>query len=163
MALDPLICTMWLRVAGLRKSWASPKSIRKTWLDNSPIPNTKLSGLTSRWTYCRSCNDSRIESLDKHKHKHKRMNVSKEEKYHLRCIIEYSIGVDRRSSYPLECFTKAIEDNDIIWSFPPVPVHLRDPRESWNSLINAVSFELESWATSSFNATSRLLLMSFPK
>ena len=26
----------------------------------------------------------------------------------------------------------------MIWSFPPIPVHLGDPEESWNSLINTV-------------------------
>jgi hypothetical protein len=57
--------------------------------------------------------------------------VSKQEKYHLRCITEYGFGVKhRRSYYLLECATKTIEDNDTIWSFPPIPVYLGDPGES---------------------------------
>jgi len=57
--------------------------------------------------------------------------VSKQEKYHLHCITEYGIGVKHRHLYHLlECATKVIEDNNMIWSFPPIPVHLGDPGES---------------------------------
>jgi len=57
--------------------------------------------------------------------------VSKQQKYHLRRIAEYGIGIEhRRSYYLLERATKAIEDKNSIWSLPPIPVHLGDPGES---------------------------------
>ena len=73
------------------------------------------------------------------------MHKFKDEIYHLHCISEYSPTVEPRCSYyRLKWATKAIKDKDTIWSFLPMPVHLGDPTESWNMLINAV-FVCEFW------------------